>query len=213
MSKKLYCLLLLSILVAFKPAQVKLSLDSILASINWTDTFQATFIYTSQEVNDQQQEELEPIQGQIWVKGPKYHLILDEQEIICNGQLIWNYLPQANEVQISTYDPEQEALDPVKLLTLYKTGFLPVSLKTQSIDNRPCDIIEFVVQDPDNLYTNFKLVIDLQLKQIKSLEALDTNGYYHNFLITSFQPNPDLADNYFAFNPSMYRDVEVVDLR
>jgi outer membrane lipoprotein carrier protein len=210
---RLYSLLFLSILCAFKPAQDGLSLDSILESINWTDTFQATFIYTSQEVNDPQQEELEPIQGQIWVKGPKYHLILDEQEIICNGQVTWNYLPQANEVQISTYEPDQEALDPVKLLTLYKTGLLPVSLKTQSIDDQPCDIIEFTVQDPKSLYTKLKLVLDLQLKQIKSLEALDTNGYYHSFFITSFKPRTDLADAYFEFNPTRYQDVEVVDLR
>src|SRR5690606_10260668 len=122
-----------------KPAIIQL-----LKSIHEMDTFHADFIYTSIDTENEPEETQELIQGQIWVKNPKYQLLLDEQEIICNRQVIWNYLPQAQEVQLNTYNPEQEALDPIKLLTLYRTGFIPTTLKKEPIPGKLCDILELV---------------------------------------------------------------------
>ncbi len=42
-----------------------------------------------------------------YAKG-KYSLIMDEQEIYCDGKSIWTHLPEDEEVTIINYNPEEE---------------------------------------------------------------------------------------------------------
>ncbi len=211
--KKVVLLFGLVITLALHPAQPNPSASSVLESINQVNIFQASFIYTSRETGNNKQEVQAPTSGQIWVKGVKYHLIWDEQEIVCNGQWVWSYLPQTNEVQICDYDPTQEALDPAKLLTMYRVGFVPVALENQVKEGRPVYIIELKSQDPDNWISRIKLTIEQKSKQIKWIEALDNNQYWHSFQITQFEAQKDLPDSCFEFDIKQHPQIEVVDLR
>jgi len=199
---------------AFIQVQEQAIASKVLKAINQIDSFQATFIYryitSAEEPSAQQQEE---IQGKIWIKGAKYRLILDEQALISNGQLVWSYLPEANEVYISYYDPTQEAFNPVKLLTMYRTGFLPIAVKTQLIGDQDCYVVELISQNPANFITRIHLSVGKKDKQPKNLKALDTNNQWHNFLITHFEPQVDLADTLFEFDITGYQTIEVIDLR
>ncbi|MFO0506641.1 MAG: LolA family protein, partial [Chryseotalea sp.] len=47
----------------------------------------------------------EEFKGKITVKGNKFRLVLEDQEIINNGVTVWTYLPAAKEVNIDNYDP------------------------------------------------------------------------------------------------------------
>jgi outer membrane lipoprotein carrier protein len=213
MMNPLYWLLCVTILLAFKSSNEQSAMYKVLNSIHKIHIFKANFVYTSREVGDEQDKIQESIQGEIWVKDNKYHLLLEQQEIICNGQMIWNYLPQAQEVQIDEYDPEQESLDPIKLLTLYRSGFTPVNLKTEQIRDHICDVIELVASDPENSIRRIILTIDQKEKKIRHLEALDTDQYWHVFRITKFEAKEKLPDHLFEFDLEKYPNIEVIDLR
>src|SRR3954452_7458062 len=47
--------------------------------------------------------------GTFLMKGPKYHIILTGQEIICDGKTVWTYMKDANEVQVSAYNPAEQS--------------------------------------------------------------------------------------------------------
>jgi outer membrane lipoprotein carrier protein len=213
MKKQLCLLLLLSNLWAFQQSDNQAAMLKLLQSLNTMDAFQANFLYTSQEANNPQEELLESIKGTIYTQGVKYHLVLEGQEIICNGQVIWNYLPQVKEVQITEYDPEQEGLDPIKLLTLDRTGFIPISLNTKAIDGRSCDVIELAAAEPEAWIRKLTLAIDQQGKKIKYLEALDAEQCYHCFQIIEFDATKELPDSYFEFDLDQHPEIEVIDLR
>jgi outer membrane lipoprotein-sorting protein len=65
----------------------------------------------------------EEFKGKITVKGDKFRLLLDDQEIINNGATVWTYLPSAKEVNIDNFDPGSDDVNPTKIFEMYKKGF------------------------------------------------------------------------------------------
>jgi outer membrane lipoprotein carrier protein len=65
----------------------------------------------------------EEFKGKITVKGDKFRLVMDDQEIINNGTTVWTYLPSAKEVNIDNYDPSSEDINPSKIYEIYKKGY------------------------------------------------------------------------------------------
>ena len=196
---------------AFAQAPDSTSISQVLATINQIDTFQATFLYTSKQANGQEGQN--PIKGQIWVKGQQYHLVLAEQVLISNGQSIWTYLPQAHEVHISDEDPEQEAWNPAKLLTMHRKGFLPVACKTQFIDQESCDVVEWISQDSASAIIQINATVQQKDKKLKKIAALDSHQVWHSFFVEEFELKEDLPDTCFEFDLASYPDIEVIDLR
>ena len=47
--------------------------------------------------------------GTIWLKGEKYRLEISGQTVICDGKTVWTYIKDANEVQINSVQPEEDA--------------------------------------------------------------------------------------------------------
>ncbi|MEM7055794.1 MAG: outer membrane lipoprotein carrier protein LolA [Bacteroidota bacterium] len=210
MKKKLFFLLFLSIPSDYALAQSHSKALKILERISQPDTFQTVFVYILREPHKEDQEE---IQGKVMVKENKYRLTLGGQIVINNGETVWTYLPAANEVYISNYYPVQKALSPVKLLTIYRQGFLPIALKTQSIHNQLCDVVDLIAAGQESLLTKISLAIERKTGQLKELKAWDGNEALHTFVITAFEPNIALDDSCFSFNPKDYEDIEVIDLR
>ncbi len=55
--------------------------------------------------------------GSFTMKGQKYHVMLNGQEIICDGKTVWTYNKDAKEVQVSAYNPDEQTISPAKLFT------------------------------------------------------------------------------------------------
>ena len=83
-------------------------------------SFKASFTFklknTSASIN-------EISEGELQVRGSKYRIKLPKMEIINNGVTVWNYMKEANEVNISTYDPADDEISPNKIYTMYKKGY------------------------------------------------------------------------------------------
>ncbi|HRW98179.1 MAG TPA: outer membrane lipoprotein carrier protein LolA [Cyclobacteriaceae bacterium] len=65
----------------------------------------------------------EEFKGKITVKGDKFRLALDDQEIINNGTTVWTYLPSAKEVNIDNVDPDTDEMNPSRFYIMYKKGY------------------------------------------------------------------------------------------
>ena len=63
--------------------------------------------------------------GSIILKEDRYIVDVGEQQIISNGTLVWTYLKDVKEVQISEVDEDDEEsmLNPITIFTMYETGF------------------------------------------------------------------------------------------
>src|SRR5690606_7858617 len=91
------------------------TLEAMSAKFKAMGAFEANFSYTLTNDVDNINEEFK---GKMTVKGDKYRLSLPEQEVINNGTTLWTYLPDANEVNIDTYDPSSEDVNPSKIFEI-----------------------------------------------------------------------------------------------
>ena len=155
----------------------------------------------------------EEFKGKITVKGDKFRLAMDDQEIINNGTTVWTYLPAAKEVNIDNYDPAADEINPSKIYELYKKGFKYLYLEDQTENGVLCEVIDLVPEKKDAQYFKIKMNIGKKDKSIQSWTMFDKSGNKYKYTISKFTPNVAVADAFFTFDPKKYPGVEIIDLR
>ena len=63
--------------------------------------------------------------GEVTVKGEKYRLTLDDQEIFNNGNTVWTLIKSSKykEVTINDVEEDTEELTPSNIYSIYKKGY------------------------------------------------------------------------------------------
>jgi outer membrane lipoprotein carrier protein len=150
----------------------------------------------------------EEFKGKITVKGDKFKLLLDDQEIINNGTTVWTYLPSAKEVNIDNFDPGSDDVNPTKIFDMYKKGFKYLYIADKTEGGVVCEEIDLVPEKKDAQYFKIKMMIVKKDKSIQSWTMFDKAGNRFIYTITKFNPNIKLDDAFFTFDPkkvSRYR--------
>jgi outer membrane lipoprotein-sorting protein len=155
----------------------------------------------------------EEFKGKIVVKGEKFRLSLDDQEIINNGATVWTYLPSAKEVNIDNYDPDSDDINPIKIFDIYKKGFKYLYLADKTEAGVVLEEVDLVPEKKDAQYFKIKMMIVKKDKSIQSWTMFDKSGNRYKYTITKFTPNIKVEDALFTFDPKKYPGVEVIDLR
>ena len=155
----------------------------------------------------------EEFKGKITVKGEKFRLAMDEQEIINNGVTVWTYLPAAKEVTIDNYNPSADEINPSKIYTIYKKGFKYIFNGDKSEAGVACEEIDLVPEKKDAQFFKIKMLINKKDKSIQSWTMFDKSGNKYKYTISKFMPNVAVTDTFFSFDPKKYPGVEVIDLR
>ena len=147
------------------------------------------------------------------VKGEKFRLSLDDQEIINDGTTVWTYLPSAKEVNIDNYDPDSDDINPIKIFDIYKKGFKYLYLADKTEAGVVLEEVDLVPEKKDAQYFKIKMMIVKKDKSIQSWTMFDKSGNRYKYTITKFTPNIKVEDALFTFDPKKYPGVEVIDLR
>jgi len=155
----------------------------------------------------------EEFMGKIIVKGEKFKLSLDDQEIINNGTTVWTYLPSAKEVNIDTYDQDSDDINPIKIFDIYKKGYKYLYLTDKTEAGVVLEEVDLVPEKKDAQYFKIKMMIVKKDKSIQSWTMFDKSGNRYKYTITKFTPNIKVDDSLFSFDPKKYPGVEIIDLR
>jgi len=155
----------------------------------------------------------EEFKGKISVKGDKFRLVMDDQEIINNGTTVWTYLPAAKEVNIDNYDPSTEDINPSKIYEIYKRGYKYLYIGDKTEGGVVCEEIDLVPEKKDAQFFKIKMMIVKKDRSIQSWTMFDKSGNKYKYTISRFAPNVNVADAFFTFDPKKYPGVEVIDLR
>lgn len=174
-------------------------------------SYKATFTYS---MNNTAAGVKEPeVKGDITVKGNKYKLTLPKQEIFNNGTTVWTYMKDVNEVNISTYDPNEDDMSPSKIYTMYKKGYKYIYVGDKTVGSTVHQMIELVPEDRKNRFSKVKLEISKTDKSIKNWKLFEKNGNIYEYKVTTFTPNVAVDDATFSFNKAKYPNVTEIDLR
>lgn len=158
----------------------------------------------------------EQFAGEIMVKGEKYVLLMSDQEIYNDGETIWTFIKEANEVNIDYYMPNDGDLSPNNIYSAYKKGYRYRWMENKKMGSRTLDVVELQPEnpkDPDKIFYRIILNIDQSDYSIHSWEMYDRAGNVFSYTISGFNPNFQAEDSFFVFNAAKYPKAEIIDLR
>ncbi|MEO9806302.1 MAG: outer membrane lipoprotein carrier protein LolA [Reichenbachiella sp.] len=199
---------LLTQAIAQKDPAAKAVLDAMSTKYQNIPAFRAEFSYTMEDDGDEIDE---GFKGTILVRGEKYKLIMDEQEVIFDGVDIYTFLKEENEMTISTYDPEEEEISLSNIFDIYKSGYKYVY--TESKNNGSIDVIDLVPEDREKDYFKIRMEIASSNKELKSFKVFDKSGSRYLYKVLKFNEDSSISENIFTYDQSKYPNAEVIDFR
>ncbi len=147
----------------------------------------------------------------IQTKGTKYKLEIPGHEIYCDGKTVWDFIKDANEVQIKDMEVGgDDVINPSTIFTIYEKGF---KYKFVSED-ASTQIIELYPVNPDKKkFHTIKLFIDKTKKQITSVKMMMKDGTTQTYTIKTFAGDAAIPDTDFTFDAKTHKGVSIEDIR
>lgn len=149
--------------------------------------------------------------GKIQTKGAKYKLEIPGHEIYCDGKTVWDYIKDANEVQIKDMEVGgDDAVNPSNIFTIYEKGF---KYKFDGEDATTQTISLFPTNPDKKKFHTIKLTIDKTKKQISSVKMFMKDGSTQTYTIKTFVGSTPIPDTDFVFDTKAHKGISVDDLR
>ncbi len=210
-------LLVVLILFSMKPVfaqndpKAKNILDEVSKKVKSLKSLKANFSITIMGGKNQKPQTKS---GMVNMKGEKYYVSLSGQEIYCDTKTIWTYLKESNEVQITSFDPNENTFTPSKLFTnFYDKEYAYKYDSEKSINGKKVDVIILIPNNKSKQYSKIELYIDKANSVVAGGKMYEKNGNVYSYNVSSYTPNAAIADNIFIFDSKKYPKVEVIDLR
>ena len=197
-------------LIAQQDPQARAILDAMSQTYQKIPSFTANIAYS---MVNQTEEINESYEGKISVKTDKYRLEMAEQEVINDGETVWTYLPDANEVNIDFHDAEAGDITPSTIYDIYKEGYKYLLINEVAIAGQRYNIVDLVPNDKDAQYFKIRLEIATKSNLLRQFTLFDKEGSEYSYLISKFNSSVNLQDSFFKFNLADHPDVDVIDLR
>ncbi len=151
--------------------------------------------------------------GTMQIKGEKYLVKFQEQEIGCDGVTLWNYQSESNEVSLSPFDEEEEVLfHPTMMLKNWKEEYKPKFIR-QDTENENITTIIDLTPTARKSYFKVRLIIKKEKNELLRIHIYEKDGTVFTYKIDQFQSNVTLNDDLFIFNEANYPDVLINDMR
>ena len=145
--------------------------------------------------------------GHAWLQGEAYKVEMNEQQTISDGQSIWTYLIDEEEVMISN---ATEGADntPLKLLTSLDKSY---AATLTGIDAQGIASIELA--NPNGQYKRISLKIDTKKTALKSMDVYMNDGSKLVITVEEMKFDQNLDDKFFTFDTKKHPKVDVIDMR
>lgn len=153
--------------------------------------------------------------GKLLQKGDLYKLEMKDQLVFFDGNTMWLYLQNMNEVQIMDAKEMPEGmLSPKDLLRIYeKKDFVYALTSRVKLGERLVEQIEFKPLKQDVDYSKMRVSVEKNTNEIVQIEAFTKDGSRYTLRVDKLIPNPSLSDATFRFDKKDFPDVYVEDLR
>lgn len=192
-------------------AAAKKILDAVSTKFKSFKSVQAAFTFKNEDAKG---SVLGTKKGTVFMKGSKYRVTINGQEIFCDGNNIWTYDKSTNEVTITKLDPSSGGITPQKLFTnFYDKDFLSKLNGEKQVDKKLVQEIEMTPVDKTRTFHKVYLLIDKANKSIYSTRVLDKAGTVFTYTVNNLNSKANLTDAVFLFDKAKYPGVEVIDLR
>lgn len=199
-------LLIFCILLSFN-ASAQSALDFLNSVIEKNKSYADISIIFEYEFKNEENGIHERTGGYASMKGSSYIINIDGQEMICNGETMWTYLIDDQEVMISDVT-EDSSSSPIAIIEAFSKN-VNVTFEV----NSNAELTTLLIKELENdTFETATITVDndLKLKEI-TIKTLDGNILIYK--ITKFTTNQDLPDSMFIFDEKIHPNVEIIDMR
>ena len=150
--------------------------------------------------------------GTFLMKGNQFTFSTKEMQIYFDGKTQWAYMPDINEVSItSPTEKELAETNPLALLQAYSTKSTARHIKNNAV--KDAYTIELTPKDKTSDIKKIQVVVNKKTYFPQSIQLADKKGMISTLALTKFQKGIKTDDKTFTFNSSIYKDIEINDLR
>lgn len=200
-------------LYAQTDAKAKEILDQVSAKTKTFTSMSADFVFSmvnkEMDINEQNN-------GTIKVKGQKYMVSLPGAglEIYSNGETIWNYMKEGNQVTITNVeDSGSELMDPSSIFSIYERGFRSKFIAEKKEGSKTLYEIELFPDSDEFQVEKIDVFVDKATMMLSSATLYGTDENLYGIVINKLETNKSFSDAEFVFDKSKHADVEEIDLR
>lgn len=154
----------------------------------------------------------EEMKGTLISQGDKYYMDAGEHILISDGETVWTYMPEIEEVQVNLVENTEGGLTPTSILETFEEDFRSKFIRQESYKGKQVNLIDLVPTQPQAFF-KFRVALDATSGMIVYTTAYDRQGGTYTYSIDQLQVNPKIPANQFSFNLNDYPGVEVIDLR
>ncbi len=164
-------------------------------------------------VDNKDQKINETTKGTLKMKDEKYRLLMKDQEIICNGQKVYTFNKEANEVQVIGVDElEEDAITPKNMFTIYESNFKSRIKEKKKEDGKNITVIDLYPMNPkEKDYSIVRLFVDTDKMMVTKATVLAKNGTLYTYKIDKMLPDKEMNESLFIFDKSKYPGVSVIE--
>ena len=157
-------------------------------------------------------EEEQQVEGTLYLAdGNRYRVETDNQIIVTDGQTVWTYSKDRNQVIINDLSASKENPLPRDLLLKYTHDFNARLIGETRFNGRPCYEIEFIPKAEEDFIVRTRIWVDKKRWLALKIEQEDINENITRYVLKNFQIDRPLDENLFTFE--IAKDMEVIDLR
>ncbi len=207
-------LLTVGMVNAQSDAKAKEILDEVSAKTKTFKSMSADFIFSmvNKEMDINEQNE-----GTIKLKGQKYKVALPGTgyEIYSDGNTIWTYMRDGNQVTITHVEEDGgESIDnPASIFSIYERGFRSKFVAETQEGGKTLYQIELFPDSDEYQVTKIEVSINKSTLMLDEATLHSTDGNLYGIVVKKMETNIDLQDSDFVFDASKHPDVEMIDLR
>ncbi|MDW8220135.1 MAG: hypothetical protein RML40_06345 [Bacteroidota bacterium] len=140
-------------------------------------------------------------------RGNKYILELGNRTIICNGTIVWSYVPSEKKVIVSDFRQNFDGMSPERLFMNFPRTYRPNAIIDKGDILLKLSPSKARDQIGDMQHVEMRLSRNYVLKEI----AVFDGSVLHEWEILTIIPDAEVPDSAFEWKPP--QGVEIVDLR
>ena len=199
MKKHFAIIMMLLLSVGAQAESAKRILDKAAATVSNPGGVQAHFQMISKQFGT--------TEGEIAVKGNKFHATTPDATIWFDGKTQWTYMKGNDEVNISNPTEAQlQAINPYNFINIYKKGYKLEAKKVEHLYE-----VHLIPTDKNRKIQEMYIVVDETSYHPTHVKMKQKDKW--STIVISRLKTASLSDNLFKFNSKDFPQAEIIDLR
>lgn len=199
MKKHFAIIMMLLLSVGAQAESAKRILDKAAATVSNPGGVQAHFQMISKQFGS--------TEGDIAVKGRKFHATTPDATIWFDGKTQWTYMKGNDEVNISNPTEAQlQAINPYNFINIYKKGY---KLEAKKVDH--FYEVHLIPTDKNRKIQEMYIVVDETSYHPTHVKMKQKDKW--STIVISRLKTASLSDDLFKFNSKDFPQAEIIDLR